>query len=78
MHSGNLPSILASGLAEEGQSEQFLRGVSSLLPRMDGGETWRCASMDGASATYLGLAPSMLANMAGWNPHVFRGKAESE
>jgi len=64
MHSGNLPSILASGLAEEGQPERFLRDVGRSLSRMDGGETWRCASMDGASATYPELAPSMLANMA--------------
>jgi hypothetical protein len=78
MHSGNLLSILASGSVEEGQPEQFLRGMNRLLPRMDGGETWRRASMDGASATYPGLAPSMLANMAGRNPHALWGKAESE
>ena len=68
MHSGKLPSILARTSAEEAQPERFLEWVTRLLPRMDGGETWRGARMCGASAMYPGLAPSMLATAARRKP----------
>jgi hypothetical protein len=71
MYSGKLPSILASTSTEEDQPERLWEGDGGLFPRMDGGETWRCSRIRGASAMYPGLAPSILVNMAGRNPHGF-------
>ena len=64
IHSGKQPSILASTSVEEGQPERLWNGGGDILPRMDGGETWREARICGTRAMYSGLVLSILANMA--------------